>query len=173
MSDHEESQVENTEVVEAGAEPEITTSESPSKTEPQEATVEGSKVTITVSKRVATIGALVLAGFVGFIIGAVGTAHHMHDGRDGRGLADMRMDDFGVQGGQGQFGPGQGLPGQEGLPGQGLPGQGMMPGGPGGHGFGPDDQRGPGQGLGNQGGMGMMPGGPGQIAPATPLPTTN
>jgi hypothetical protein len=164
MSDHEESQVENTEVVDAGAEPEITTSESPSKTEPQEATVEGSKVTITVSKRVATIGAVVLAGFVGFIIGAVGTAHHMHDGRDGRGLADMRMDDFG---GQGQFGPGQGLPGQ------GLPGQGMMPGGPGGHGFGPDDQRGPSQGLGNQGGMGMMPGGPGQIVTATPLPSTN
>ena len=165
MSDQNDKPVEGDEVVAHLDGQDVATSDDTNAAKPQEAIVQESTVTITVSKRMARIGALLLAGFVGFIIGVVGigAAHHLHDGRDGRGPGHMRMDDFDRQGGQGQFGPGPG----------------MMPGG---QGFGPDDQRGPGmmpggQGhgfsSGNQDGPGMMPGGPGQGLTPTPLATSN
>jgi len=151
MSDQIDKPVEGDELAADLESEDVATSDASNTAKPQEVVVEDNTVTIKMSKRAATIGALVLAGFVGFIIGVIGTgaAHHIHDGRDGRddrGAEHMRMNDFGRQGEQGQFGPGPG----------------MMQGGPL-QGYGPDDQRGP----------GMMPGGPGQIVTATPLPSTN
>ena len=102
---------------------------------PQEEVVEDNTVTIRMSQRAARIGALVLAGFVGLIIGIVGTsfAHHIHDGRHDRGPGHMRFEDGRM--GPGQYGPGMGMmrDGQM-APGFGPHGQrghDMMPGGPG------------------------------------------
>jgi len=150
MSEHDE-------VVAEPAAPEVVSVDDANIVEPQEAVVEDSTVTIRMSKRAARIGALVLAGFLGFLIGVVGAGvvHHIHDGRDGRGPGNMRFDDESRMG-PNQFGPGQFGSGQFG------PGQGMMPGGPNGQGFGPDDRD----------GHGMMPGGPnGQGGMPTPVAT--
>ena len=111
---------------------------------PQEEVVDDNTVTIRMSKRAARIGALVLAGFVGLIVGIAGTsfAHHVHDGRHDRGPGQMRFDD-------GRMGPGQY-----------GPGMGMMHDGQMAPGFGPHGQRGP----------DMMPGGPdfGDTVPSQP-----
>ena len=153
MSDQDGKPVEGDDVVADVESQDVATSEDPNTVQSQEAVVEDSTVTIKMSKRAARIGALLLAGFLGFLIGIVGAgvAHHVHDGHDGRGPGHMRIDDFGRQG-PGQFGPGQG----------------MMQGGQGGQGFGPDDQRG--QGFGP--GQGMMPGGPQEQGTPTPAATT-
>ena len=150
MSDINDKPVEGDEVAADVESHDVATSQDTNTAQAQEAVVEDSTVTIKMSKRAARIGALLLAGFLGFIIGIVGAgvAHHVHDGRDGRGPGHMRIDDFGRQG-PGQFGPGPGMM------------QGGQ-GGQGGQGFGPDDERGP----------GMMPGGPQGSGVPTPAQTT-
>ena len=175
MSDQNDKPVEGDKVVADVESQDAATFEDTNTAEAQETVVEDKSVTITMSKRAARIGALLLAGFLGFILGVIGTrvAHHLHDGRDGRdgrGPAHMRIND------DSRMGPGQGM-----MPG-GQGGNGMMPGGPG---YGPDDQRGPGMMQDGQRGPGQggtVPGqrGPGQGGtvpgqPGTPAPaeTTN
>ena len=161
MSDDSGKSVEGEEQV-ADNGPEVQeTPEGTDLTKSKEDMVKEGQVTITVSKRMARIGALILAGFVGFIIGVVGAGvlHHVHggpDGHGGRGPGHMRMDNDD----RGRFGPGPG----------------MMPGGGQGQGFGPDDQRGPGMmspDQNDQRGPGMMPGGPQDRGTATPAAPTN
>lgn len=164
MSDQNDKPVEGDEVVADVESQEIATPQDTNTAQPQETVVEDKTVTITMSKRAARIGALLLAGFLGFILGVIGTrvAHHLHDGRDGRdgrGPAHMRIHDDSRMG-PGQFGPGQG----------------MYPGGQGGQGFGPDDQRGPGMMQDGQRGPGMMQDGqrsPVQPGTSAPAETTN
>lgn len=148
MSDQNDKPVEGDEVVADVESQDVATSDDTNTVQAQEAVVEDSTVTIKMSKRAARIGAFLLAGFLGFVLGVIGTrvAHHIHDGHHGRGPSHMRFDDDSRMG-PGQFGPGQG----------------MMQGGQGGQGFGPDDQRGP----------GMMPGyGPQESGAPTPAATT-
>ena len=154
MSDQNDKPIEGDEVVADVESQDAATSEDTNSVESQETVVEDKTVTITMSKRAAQIGALLLAGFLGFLLGVIGTqvAHHLHDGRDGdhgRGPAHMRFDDD-LRMGPGQYGPGPD----------------MMHGGQGGQGFGPDDQRGPGMMTGGSGQGGTVPGQPGMPAPA-------
>ena len=95
----------NDEVVADVSSVEDTASDSTQIAQSQEAVVEDNTVTITVTKRASRIGALVLAGFLGFLIGIVGAGvvHHAHDGRDGRGPGHMRIQD------DSRMGPGQGM----------------------------------------------------------------
>jgi len=151
MSDQNDKPVDGDEVVADVVSRDTTSAEGAVKAGSQEDVVEDKTVTITMSKRAAHIGALVLAGFLGFLLGVIGTrvAHHLHDGRGedhGRGPAHMRFDDD-LRMGPGQYGPGPD----------------MMHGG---QGYGPDDQRGPGMMQDGPGQGGTFPGQPGTPAPA-------
>lgn len=121
-------------------------------------------VTITMSKRMAQVGAFLLAGFLGFIMGVIGTrvVDHIHHDRDGRGPGHHRKHND-PRMGQGHFGPGNYGPGM-------MQGDGDQ--NDRGPGFGPNEQGDPNRPNG-QGGPGMMPGGPQGLPTPAPEASEN